>query len=251
MSLALYDFTAIEGAPSGSAFISADMNFAQEGLILNQASVRVDGRASGSPNVYGINIKTPAIQSSSRRAPIAESYDNVTIQIVVNGTSAFSVVPGEDQILTQDGITATTEAAFCGVDVNSWIIIESVEPIEVLDIYTDGILLLQEVGIQSSGDFDPAYFETWVPYGQDADLYPTLSLSDAVLASDGAVVSDFFPGCIYTSASNFLAEASVDNGTCVFDFAGNPCPTDINGDGTTNVGDLLELLGQFSEVCDE
>ena len=250
MELALYDFTAIEGAPFGSAFISADLNFAQEGLILNQASVRVDGRASGSPNVYGINIKTPAIQSSSRRAPIAESYNDVTIQVVVNGTTTFSIVPGEDQVLTQDGITATTEAAFCGVDVNSWIIIESIEPIEVLDIRTDDMLLLQEVGFQSSGDFDPAYFETWVPYGQDGDLYPTVSLSDAVLASDGAVVSEFFPGCTYTSATNFLAEVSVDDGTCVFDFADNPCPTDIDGDGTTNVGDLLELLGQFSVICD-
>ena len=90
-----------------------------------------------------------------------------------------------------------------------------------------------------------------MPYGPDADLYPTVSLSDAVLASDGAVVSEFFPGCTYTSATNFLAEASVDNGTCVFDFAGNPCPTDIDADGTTDTADLLLLLSNFSLTCDE
>jgi hypothetical protein len=28
------------------------------------------------------------------------------------------------------------------------------------------------------------------------------------------------------------------------------CPTDINEDGTTNVGDLLMVLGEFGLVCD-
>ena len=30
---------------------------------------------------------------------------------------------------------------------------------------------------------------------------------------------------------------------------GNPCPTDVNGSGTTDVNDLLELIGAFGAVC--
>ncbi len=29
----------------------------------------------------------------------------------------------------------------------------------------------------------------------------------------------------------------------------NPCPTDINGDGVTNVLDLIDLLLQFGQAC--
>ena len=32
-------------------------------------------------------------------------------------------------------------------------------------------------------------------------------------------------------------------------FGGGPCPTDINGDGVTNVLDLIQLLLQFGQAC--
>ena len=32
-------------------------------------------------------------------------------------------------------------------------------------------------------------------------------------------------------------------------FGGGPCPTDINGDGVTNVLDLIELLLAFGTSC--
>ena len=28
-----------------------------------------------------------------------------------------------------------------------------------------------------------------------------------------------------------------------------PCPTDVNGDGTTNNADFLQLLGEFNQSC--
>ena len=30
----------------------------------------------------------------------------------------------------------------------------------------------------------------------------------------------------------------------------SPCPTDLNGDGTTSVSDLLILLGAFATDCE-
>ena len=57
-------------------------------------------------------------------------------------------------------------------------------------------------------------------------------------------------GCTLPAAENYNPQATVDDGSCILPGA-NPCPTDINGDGVTSVPDLLELLGQFSAVCDE
>jgi hypothetical protein len=51
-------------------------------------------------------------------------------------------------------------------------------------------------------------------------------------------------------ATNYLAEASSDNGSCMFEL-GSACPTDINGNGTTDTQDLLLLLGNFSLICEE
>ena len=58
------------------------------------------------------------------------------------------------------------------------------------------------------------------------------------------------PGCAYAEATNFDIDATVDDGSCVFPVV-NPCPTDINGDGSTGTQDLLLLLGSFSLVCGE
>ncbi|MGB0171539.1 MAG: hypothetical protein ACPF8Y_06115, partial [Flavobacteriales bacterium] len=57
-------------------------------------------------------------------------------------------------------------------------------------------------------------------------------------------------GCAYVSALNYESAAEFDDGSCVFPEV-NPCPTDINGDGITSVNDLIELLGEFSQECDE
>ena len=84
------------------------------------------------------------------------------------------------------------------------------------------------------------------------------------------------PGCTYPFAMNYLAFASVDDGSCLFagctdDQAGNfnplanfddgscgdACPTDpasgcaadSNGDGQVTVSDLLTLLGEFGSAC--
>ena len=54
----------------------------------------------------------------------------------------------------------------------------------------------------------------------------------------------------YPEASNYDENATVDDGTCEVT-AENNCPTDLNGDGTTTVSDLLILLGAFASDCAE
>ena len=55
-------------------------------------------------------------------------------------------------------------------------------------------------------------------------------------------------GCTYPDAVNFDALALTDDGTCTFDIA-NPCPADLNGDGSITTGDLLIFLGAFGTIC--
>ena len=58
-------------------------------------------------------------------------------------------------------------------------------------------------------------------------------------------------GCTYPDATNYSAAAIRDDGSCTFSVSGpNPCPTDVDGDGTTGVNDLLEILSLFGASCD-
>ena len=56
-------------------------------------------------------------------------------------------------------------------------------------------------------------------------------------------------GCTYADATNYDANAGVDDGSCEFDLS-NPCPADINEDGSVTTADLLLFLGAFGTVCE-
>lgn len=56
-------------------------------------------------------------------------------------------------------------------------------------------------------------------------------------------------GCTYPDAANFNDAAISDDGSCTFDIA-NPCPADLNGDGSITTGDLLIFLGAFGTICE-
>ena len=73
---------------------------------------------------------------------------------------------------------------------------------------------------------------------------------DNLCIGEGIPAPQMVPGCTYEGAGNYDAQANLDDGSCILPEV-NPCPTDINGDGVTSVDDLITLLGQFSEVCDE
>jgi len=55
-------------------------------------------------------------------------------------------------------------------------------------------------------------------------------------------------GCTYEAASNFMAGAQWDDGSCEFDGSTQDCP-DNNGDGIIGVGDVLILLSAFGNAC--
>jgi len=66
---------------------------------------------------------------------------------------------------------------------------------------------------------------------------------------DGSCATPLVFGCTYTDADNYNPIANSEDGTCIF--SGNTsCPTDIDNDGATAVGDLLMILGAFGQNCE-
>ena len=62
-------------------------------------------------------------------------------------------------------------------------------------------------------------------------------------------VFDACTGCTYADATNYDETAGNDDGSCEFDLS-NPCPEDINQDGSVTTADLLLFLGAFGTVCE-
>ena len=71
--------------------------------------------------------------------------------------------------------------------------------------------------------------------------------ASALLGDDSQCTFDC-TGCTYPNADNFTAGATQDDGSCEFSIA-NPCPTDLNGDGSTTTADLLVFLVDFGNTC--
>ena len=67
---------------------------------------------------------------------------------------------------------------------------------------------------------------------------------------DGSCSNARVEGCAYADADNYNPAANVDDGSCIFS-GSSSCPTDIDGDGSTAVGDLLVILGAFGQPCAE
>ena len=67
---------------------------------------------------------------------------------------------------------------------------------------------------------------------------------------DGSCANARVEGCAYADADNYNPAANVDDGSCIFS-GSSSCPTDIDGDGSTAVGDLLVILGAFGQPCAE
>ena len=56
-------------------------------------------------------------------------------------------------------------------------------------------------------------------------------------------------GCTYEDTTNYDETDGNDDGSCAFDLS-NPCPEDINQDGSVTTADLLLFLGAFGTVCE-
>ena len=72
---------------------------------------------------------------------------------------------------------------------------------------------------------------------------PDTNISDVTTC-----VFDGCSGCTYPDAENYDETAVTDDGSCSFDIA-NPCPADLNGDGSVSTADLLEFLTAFGQIC--
>ncbi len=66
---------------------------------------------------------------------------------------------------------------------------------------------------------------------------------------DGSCLSAIVAGCTYPDADNFNPAATDDDGSCQISGTSS-CPTDLDGDGATAVGDLLLMLGAFGQTCE-
>ena len=96
--------------------------------------------------------------------------------------------------------------------------------------------------ISGGADFEPTYFSVGgsnCVFG--CNVLCACNYDDAVNILDISTCSfDDCAGCTYEDASNYEATASVDDGSCEFSLS-NPCPADINEDGSVTTADLLEL----------
>ena len=56
-------------------------------------------------------------------------------------------------------------------------------------------------------------------------------------------------GCTYMQALNYQAEASLDDGSCLFAPCNNGCNGDIDGNSSVTINDILLLLSNFENIC--
>jgi hypothetical protein len=65
---------------------------------------------------------------------------------------------------------------------------------------------------------------------------------------DGVCDEDEIYGCTDSTATNFMENATEDDGSCV---SAQPCVADIDSSGMVTTADLLLLLGEFGDSCGE
>ena len=82
----------------------------------------------------------------------------------------------------------------------------------------------------------------FVPAGLDCSLNCLYDADD-----DGVCDENELSGCTNEEALNYTALATDDDGSCVFE----TCPSDLDGDGSVSIGDVLELLTDYGMNCNE
>ena len=96
----------------------------------------------------------------------------------------------------------------------------------------DGCYTFELTGGNFPGEID------WTLFGEG--LYFTGTAPAVLDFSVGTTV----PGCTEPYASNYNADATCDNGSCIV-----TCDADLNNDGVVNVTDLLLFMSQFGAPC--
>lgn len=83
---------------------------------------------------------------------------------------------------------------------------------------------------------------TFVPIGFDCELNCLFDQD-----GDGVCDADEIPGCTDETALNYTPLATEEDGSCTYE----PCPSDLDGDGYINIGDVLLLLTDYGNECNE
>ncbi len=96
---------------------------------------------------------------------------------------------------------------------------------------------LDELGVFYAGDIPGCTYDFACNYNADANV------------DDGSCDIDACAGCIYEEAANYDPSAVRDDGSCTGFAGSSSCLTDVDGDGTTGVNDLLEVLSLFGATC--
>ena len=58
-------------------------------------------------------------------------------------------------------------------------------------------------------------------------------------------------GCTYEEAVNYDASAAYDDGSCTNFQIPDTCPADVNEDGIIGILDVLEILGNYGQPCED
>ncbi len=84
----------------------------------------------------------------------------------------------------------------------------------------------------------------------DVDVVAVTVPSECSTDSDGDGVCDEDEvfGCTDNTASNYLASATEEDGSCIW---ATPCTADIDNNGIVNMSDVLIMLGEYSSMCPE
>jgi hypothetical protein len=77
-----------------------------------------------------------------------------------------------------------------------------------------------------------------------------LNFGDWATDDDGSCAYALVPGCTYPDALNYNNGADYDDGSCAFAAGPNPCPADLDQDGTVAVSDLLLVLSAYGNECE-
>jgi hypothetical protein len=185
-------------------------------------------------------------------------YDNCVTVTLTSGASAVVTISDLDGNAIEEISLSSDDAAYTACIASDCYIVSA---------EGDGNWTMSGIfGLAISGGsgFEPTYFSVGgsnCVFG--CNVLAACNYDETANILDISTCSfDDCAGCTYEIASNYypldadgnpitdgFVAPSVDDGSCEFDLS-NPCPADINEDGSVSTADLLVFLGAFGSQCE-